>query len=401
MDYPPITRYHSPMPTTRPRYLVLTELFLPTKGGTAVWFDEVYRRLGDRTTHILTAAVPGDAEHDREHANTIHRLNLARHSWLRPSSLPAYLRLFLRGLRLGLTHRFDAVHAGRVLPEGLVAWLVARLIRRPVVIYAHGEEITTWSRSPRRLRAMGFAYRHADCVIANSDFTRDQLLALGVDPERVEVIHPGVDLERFHPGYGVGDLHQSIGLEDGQKLILSVGRLSRRKGFDQVIAALPTLLENGIDARYAIIGIGEDLDYLHQRAKERDVADRVHFLGHVLPADLPRWYCAADLFAMPNREIDGDTEGFGMVFIEAAACGTTSVAGQAGGTAGAVLDGVTGLRIDGANPDEVTQALRRMLGDSALIAELSANGESRAKTEFSWEVVAQRTKALSLNHPAL
>jgi phosphatidylinositol alpha-1,6-mannosyltransferase len=389
------------MPSTPPRYLVLTELFLPTKGGTAVWFDEVYRRLGDRTTHILTAAVPGDAEHDRDHANTVHRLNLARHSWIRPSSLPAYLRLFFKGLRLGLTHRFDAVHAGRVLPEGLVAWLIARLTRRPVVIYAHGEEITTWRRSPRRRRAMRFAYRHADTVIANSDFTRDQLLALGVDPASVEVIHPGVDLERFHSGYEVGDLHQSIGLEDGQKLILSVGRLSRRKGFDQVIAALPTLLENGIDVRYAIIGIGEDLDYLHQRAEERGVADRVHFLGHVAPADLPRWYCAADLFAMPNREIDGDTEGFGMVFVEAAACGTPSVAGQAGGTAGAVLDGVTGLRIDGANPDEVKQGLQRMLGNPALIAELSANGESRARTEFSWAMVARCTRSLNLARPTL
>ena len=140
MAYRPIPRYHAKMPDHKtPRYLVLTELFLPTKGGTAVWFDEVYRRLGDRTTHILTAAVPGDAEHDRDHPNTIHRLNLAHHPRLHPSSLPAYLRLFLRGLRLGFAQRFDAVHAGSVLPEGLVA----RLIWRPVVIYAHGEEIST------------------------------------------------------------------------------------------------------------------------------------------------------------------------------------------------------------------------------------------------------------------
>ena len=383
------------MPDPTPRYLVLTELFLPTKGGTAVWFDEVYRRLGDQTTHILTAAVPGAAEHDRHHPNTIHRLNLARHSWLRPSSLPAYLRLFLRGLRLGLTHRFDAVHAGRVLPEGLVAWLVARLIRRPVVIYAHGEEITTWSRSPRRRRAMRFAYRHADSVIANSDFTREQLEGLGVDPATITIIHPGVDLERFHPGYETADLRQSIGLKEHQKLILSVGRLSRRKGFDQVIAALPALIDAGIDVCYAIIGIGEDREYLRRWAEEHGVAERVHFLGHVEPADLPRWYCVADLFAMPNREINGDTEGFGMVFVEAAACDTPSVAGQAGGTAGAVLHGITGLRIDGASATEVTQALQRVLEAPEFLAELGANGERRARTEFSWEAVAQRTRSLN------
>ena len=136
------------------RYLVITELFLPTKGGTAVWFDEVYRRLGDRSTHIITADVPGSKAHDRNHANTVHRLQLSHSRWLRPASLPIYVKLFFKGLTLGLRHRFDAIHAGRVLPEGWVAVWLGRLLRLPVVIYAHGEEITTWRRSPRRRKAM-------------------------------------------------------------------------------------------------------------------------------------------------------------------------------------------------------------------------------------------------------
>lgn len=373
------------------RFLVLTELFLPTKGGTAVWFDEVYRRLGGKGTHVLTAQVPGSEVHDSDHPNTIHRLHLERHPWLRPSSLPAYLRLFLHGLRLGLTHRFEAVHAGRVLPEGLVAWLVARLIRRPVVIYAHGEEITTWRRSPRRRRAMGFAYRHADRVVANSDFTREQLLALGVAPVRVVIIHPGVDIARFHPGYETADLAGSIGLQPAQKLILSVGRLSRRKGFDRVIEALPQLIVRGVDVRYAVIGIGEDADYLCGLAATHGVADRVHFLGHVDPADLPRWYCAADVFAMPNREIDGDTEGFGMVFIEAAACGTPSLAGLAGGTGAAVLDGLTGFRVDGSSPDAVVEGLFRLMQSQDGSDELGAQARDRVRKSFSWESVANST----------
>ena len=130
------------------RYLVITELFLPTKGGTAVWFDEVYRRLGDRNTHILTARVPDCEAHDRDHPNTVHRLLLQHSRWLRPSSLPLYSKLFGLGLVLGLRHRFDAIHAGRVLPEGWVAVWLGRLLRLPVVIYAHGEEITTWRRHP-------------------------------------------------------------------------------------------------------------------------------------------------------------------------------------------------------------------------------------------------------------
>lgn len=377
------------------RFLVFTELFMPTKGGTAVWFDEVYRRLGGKGIHILTACVPGGDEYDRTHANTIHRLDLARHPWLRPSSLPAYLRLYFHGLKVGFQYEFEAVHAGRVLPEGLVAWCVARLIRRPVVIYAHGEEITTWRRSPRRLRAMRFAYRHADKLIANSEFTRDELVKLGVDPDRIVIIHPGVDLERFHPDYETADLRPSIGLGAEQKLVLSVGRLSRRKGFDQVIAALPPLLANGLDVHHALIGIGEDRAYLEEKACEHGVAERVHFLGHVESVDLPRWYCAADVFAMPNRDIDGDTEGFGMVFVEAAACGTPSIAGVAGGTEGAVEDGVTGWRVDGTDIEAVYRALSALLADRTLCSKMGLSGAARAREHFSWNAVAQRTVRLT------
>ncbi|HRP76479.1 MAG TPA: glycosyltransferase family 4 protein [Rhodocyclaceae bacterium] len=386
---------HDGRPTGQHRFLVFTELFLPTKGGTAVWFDEVYRRLGGKGIHILTARIPGGDEYDRVHPNTIHRLNLARHPWLRPSSLPAYLRLFFHGLRVGLRCESEAVHAGRVLPEGLVAWSVARVIRRPVVIYAHGEEITTWRRSPRRLRAMRFAYRHADKLIANSEFTRDELVKLGVDPDRIAIIHPGVDIDRFHPNHETSDLRARIGLGDEHKLILSVGRLSRRKGFDQVIAALPRLVANGLDVHHVLIGIGEDRSYLEGKAREHGVVERVHFLGHVESVDLPRWYCAADVFAMPNRDIDGDTEGFGMVFVEAAACGTPSIAGIAGGTEGAVEDGVTGWRVDGTDLEAVARALNALLGDRSLCSKMGLSGAARARKYFSWNAVAERTVRLT------
>lgn len=374
--------------------LVITELYLPTKGGTAVWFDEVYRRLGGKEIHVVTADVPGAAEHDAAHPNTVHRLSLRRHGWLKPESLAMYGKLFFKSLGLALRYRFQAVHAGRVLPEGLVAWLVARIARIPAVIYAHGEEITTW-RQPAKFRVMRFVYRHADRVIANSEFTRDELLELGVAPERIVLIYPGVDTERFRPGLPCDDLKASIGLAPDEKLILSVGRLSRRKGFDMVIRSLPELLRQGLKVRYALIGIGEDWDYLSNLARELGVADRVHMLGHVPPDDLPRWYNACDVFAMPNREIDGDTEGFGMVFIEAAACGKPALAGTAGGTGAAVVDGVTGLRVSGSEQWAVARALAQLLADPALAARLGRAGFERVHSRFNWNVVAECTRGLT------
>lgn len=376
------------------RLLVLTELFLPTKGGTAVWFAEVYRRLGGKEIHIVTADVPGAAEVDAAHANTVHRLNLSRVPWLKPESLVMYLRFFMRSLRLALTHRFDAIHAGRALPEGWVAWLVARLTGRPVVIYAHGEELTTWGRGGK-YRTMRFALRHADRVIANSDFTRDELLRMGVSGARITLINPGVDVARFQPGLPCDDLKAQIGLQPGEKLILSVGRLSRRKGFDMIVRSLPELARRGINVRYALIGIGEDWDYLGELARDLGVLDRLHRLGHVTQEDLPRWYNACDVFAMPNREINGDTEGFGMVFLEAAACGKPVIAGRAGGTGAAVVDGVTGLRVEGAEIEAVLAGFAQVLQNESAARDMGGKALARAQEFFDWQAVARQTRALA------
>ena len=374
---------------SRIRYLVITEKFPPRKGGSNTTFDAVYRRLGDRTTHIIANAQPGDQEFDADHPNTIHRLNLDRQRWLRPESLGIYAKLLTKSLGLAFSHRFDAVHAGRVLSEGLVGLLVARLRGLPLVIWAHGEEITSW-RQPLKFRVMAFTYQHADRILANSEFTRDELLKLGVAAERVKVIYPGVDVDIFRPGLPTKDLRTSLGLGDEQRLILSVGRLSRRKSFDQVVRALSRLVEEGVDVHYAIVGIGKDEAYLKQLSVETGVVERVHLLGHVPMEDLPRWYCAADLFAMPNRNVNNDTEGFGKVYIEASACGRPAIAGMAGGTGAAVLDGITGLRVDGESLEAVTNGLRLLLNDTKLARRLGEQGRRRAVESFSWEQVTRQ-----------
>ncbi|MFN3920728.1 MAG: glycosyltransferase family 4 protein [Methylohalobius sp.] len=375
----------------KPGLLVITELFLPTKGGTAVWFDEVYRRLGGKEIHIVTAQVPGAEEHDLGHPNTVHRLNLRRHWWLKPESLAMYSKLLLASLWIAWRFPIAAVHAGRVLPEGLVGLWVARLFQKPLVIYAHGEEIATW-RQPAKFKAMVFTYRHADWVIANSRFTQDELCKLGVPQARIVRISPGVDVERFRPGLPTADLCERLGLSPNTPLILSVGRLTRRKGFDQVIRALPQVIEAVPEVHYAIVGIGEDESYLNQLAIETGVTERVHLLGQVPMEELPRWYNACTVFAMPNREIDGDNEGFGMVFLEAAACGKPSLAGIAGGTGDAVQEGITGLRVNGESVAQIASALVSLLKAPG---ELGQNARAVVCREHAWAKVVEKIGALS------
>ena len=365
--------------------LMITELFLPTKGGTAVMFEDDCRRLGGKSVHIVTAAVPRDADFDRGHPNAIHRLVLKRSPWLRPESLFMYTRLLWKSLRLAFANRFVAVLAGRALPEGLVAWAVGRLRGCKVVIYAHGEELTGWGRG-RKFQAMCFALRHADVILANSDFTRDTLVSLiGVRPDQIVMAYPTVDADRFRPGLPFDDLRASIGLTSGQRLILSVGRLQHRKGFDQVIRTLPGLLGRGLDVHCAIVGIGDDWDYLQGIARDLGVTERLHLLGHVEPVDLPRWYNACDVFAMPNRDIEGDTEGFGIVYLEANACAKPAIAGRAGGTGSAVEDGINGLRVDGDDVRAVEASIARLLLDAEESRRMGAAARQRIVSGFTPE----------------
>lgn len=362
---------------------MITELFLPTKGGTAVSFDDDFRRLGGKEVHVITAEVPGAAEFDCNHPNSIHRLVLKRRPWVKPESLFIYAKLMASSLWVTLTGRISAVFAGRALPEGFVALAIGRLTGRPVLIYAHGEELTSWGRG-RKFKAMCFVLQRADWLLSNSDYTRDTLVDLiGVRPERIAVVYPTVDEKRFRPELPCEDLRNSIGLRPGNQLILSVGRLQRRKGFDNVIRALKVLRQQGYDAHYALIGIGEDLEHLRKVARDTGVQEYVHFLGHVSYEDLPRWYSACNIFAMPNRDIDGDTEGFGLVFLEVAASGKPAVAGLAGGTGSAVVDGVTGLRINGENLNEIVQALSHILHNPEEAAAMGRRGRERVIGNFT------------------
>jgi len=216
-----------------------------------------------------------------------------------------------------------------------------------------------------------------------------------VDPARITIIYPGVDVSVFRPGLGTTGLRESLGMRSDEKLVFSVGRLSRRKGFDQMIRAVAQLRVEGIPVRYVIGGIGEDADYLDGLIAEHNVQDIVHRVGAVSETDLPRWMNSCGVFAMPNRDINGDNEGFGMVFIEAAACGKASLAGEAGGTGSAVLHEQTGLRVDGNSAYAIANSLGALLEDAAMCQRLADHAYARVQERFAWDQVSQATQKLS------
>ena len=375
-------------------YLLITQIFPPQTGGTSTLFYELYSRIGLTARVDVVTENLGQSQDNTEFSfpGFIHRIPFRRYSWLKPESIIIYIQLFFKSLLAAIKARhLHSIHAGRVLPEGLCGLVVSWLCRRPLVVFAHGEEITTW-REPLKSLFLKFVFRRSDCVIANSHFTRQLLLGLGVSNTKVKLIYPGVDTTLFKAGLRSNLLREQLGLKRDSFLVLSVGRLTRRKGFDFAIKALSSMSD--VNIHYAIIGRGDDLSYLKKIATEYGVVDQVHFMENVTNSELPLWYNAANLFVMPNREVNNDIEGFGIVLLEAAACGLPAIAGRSGGTESAIIEGETGLIIDANSVDNIVQAILSIKRNRALGMRMGLEGRRRCEKEFSWDIISEKYRLL-------
>ncbi len=173
-------------------------------------------------------------------------------------------------------------------------------------------------------------------------------------------------------------------------LLLSVGRLQARKGHDLVLRALARLAPGDPRVRYVVIGDGPERQRLEQLARQLRVADRVAWAGIVATHELPACYASADVFVHPNRVEGADFEGFGIVFLEAAASGLAAIGGRSGGVPEAIEDGRTGLLVSGTDAEELARAIVRLAGDAAARRLMGEAGRARALQEFSWERAARR-----------
>ena len=205
----------------------------------------------------------------------------------------------------------------------------------------------------------------------------------------VDVLYPGADVERFRPDLATENIRVALGL-DGAPLVVCVSRLVKRKGQDTLIDALPAIRARVPDARLLIVGGGPDEERLRDRAAS--LGDAVVFAGQVPEDDLPRYYAVGDVFAMPCRTRLGglEVEGWGNVFIEAAACGRPVVVGDSGGARESLVDGETGILVDGKRTEAVADAVASLLADPARAAAMGAAGRERVLRDHTWPEIAAR-----------
>ena len=333
----------------------------------------------------------GWREHDRSKPYPIIRLPLLRTTMDRPA-LKGVEKLSFRLWDFGLRVRLACVLFWLIASRGVRAvcvgellassWIIRLLRFIPgirTLVYVHGEEITTddpYDHAHRRGREI---LLECDAIIVVSRFTQEAVAALLGDTGvgRITLIENGVDTSRFQQKEKSCDLINLYGLR-GCFVFISVCRLLEKKGIDQAISAFARVAARHPECRYLIVGTGPFETKLRFLAQQWGLAGKVVFAGQVADDDLVEHYQLGDVFIMPNRELpNGDTEGFGLVFLEANSCGLPVIAGRDGGSTDAVRHGVNGLVVDGRSVDAIAAAMLQ-LHDNRTSARRSASGRSKS-----------------------
>jgi phosphatidylinositol alpha-1,6-mannosyltransferase len=382
--------------TDRLPVLLLTEVFPPRQGGSGRWLFELYRRLPQLDVTVLAGIAPGAETFDTASPLRTIRLHTAFPSWglLGLGGGRAYASALRQVVRTARSHRAAVLHCGKCLPEGLLAMAARPLAGTAFWCYAHGEELTL-SRTSRELRALTrLVLRRAHRVIANSQHTRGLLLdQWGLPADRVVVLTPGVDTNRFRPGPADATIRRRLGWT-GRRVILTVGALQKRKGQDMLIRALPRIRRECPDVLYAMAGEGWERDALERLASDLGVRDGVHFVGIAGEDELVELYQQCDLFALPNRAVGWDIEGFGIVLLEAQACGRPVVAGASGGAPETLIPGVTGELVVGDDPAALAETCSALLRDPDRRQRLGEAGRGWVVSRFDWAPLAEQALAL-------
>ena len=368
------------------KHLLVTNDFPPKIGGIQNLLYEFWKRLPPEGVTVLTTRFEGSAAFDRAQAFRIVR---ASSSVLLPT--PALVRQ--------IRHLAGEVGAGLVvLDPALPVGLVGRRVGLPYAVLLHGAEVTVPGRLPVSRELLASVLAPARLVVAFGGYPADEARrALGRRMPPVVVVPPGVDVERFRPLSAAErlDVRVRLGLPAEARLVVSVSRLVPRKGMDVLIRAVGKLRPAMADLHLAIGGQGRDRARLDRLIEAEGLASSVTMLGRVADEDVAGLDGTADVWAMLCRDrwLGLEQEGFGIVFLEAAAAGTPQVAGRSGGAHEAVEDGVTGLVVaDPTNTTAVAGALRALLDDPDRRRRLGAAARARVEAEFDYGILTDRLR---------
>ncbi len=368
--------------------LLITNDFPPTVSGISTLFYNIWKLLPAEDWSVLTPITGQDKDFDG-----ISAINTFRYRYLNSASIFAkiinQLVLFIYAGRTIIFKKTGMLHCGQLLSSGSIGLLFKKAAGLPYCLWVYGDETKDIYRGNVFSKyIVDGIIRNAYKIISISSYVTKEFLDFGVSPERIVEILPAVDPYQFSGNEKNEQFIESYNLRN-KKVILTVSRLARRKGHEAVLYALKKVKEKLTDIAYLIVGKGPEEDRLRSLSKSLGLEGEVIFAGHVPDNVLADYYNLCDIFVMPNREDPGSTdsiEGFGIVFLEANACGKPVIGGRSGGVVdGAIEDGINGFLVDPLDTDQLAEKIVCLLTDVDLYKQISENSVQRVRKHFLWE----------------
>jgi len=305
-----------------------------------------------------------------------------RRSWLARLNLPFFLVAQAAAVAREVRRLApDVVHCHWLISSGLMGAIAGGVRNRPLVVSAHGSDV--YLQNLGFQTANRFVLNRATLCTVNSRGTRVRVRMINPYTP-VEIVPMGIHPDRYGRHLASAEARRALGGGDPQ--ILFIGRFSRHKGVQYLVAAMPEIVRHFPNARLALIGFGPEEEAIQRAAVAHGVEDRVRFAGRVPHAEVPVWLASADLVVLPSEQV----EGLGVVLLEALASGTPVVGSRVGGIPDIIADGVTGLLHSPGDPEDLAAACVKLLGDPELQLRTTQAGRLLVETSFSWERISVR-----------
>ena len=365
------------------KLLLVTNDFGPRTGGIETFIIGLLERIEDKEIWVYTSHQQNSADYDQRWLNK-YKVRVIRD---RSKVLLPTIRVVRNLRKLIKSQEIEVIWFGAAAPLGISApWLRLPSVKR-VIALTHGHEVW-WAKIPPFSWLLRYASSGIDFVGVLGDYT-ERAISKAVNREKLIRIAPGIDIQHFTKTGS--SLRKDLQLGN-RPVIICVGRLVHRKGQDKLIEALPEIKKFIPDAILLIVGEGphrKELDLLVTKYK---LEDSVKFIGRISYDDLPKYLSASDLFAMPSRDrlFGLEVEGLGIVYLEASACQLPVIVGRSGGATDALLEGVTGISVNGRDTNEIAGAVVKLLGNKKLAEEMGKSGRKWIESEWSWSIWSKR-----------
>ena len=370
------------------RTLIVTNDFPPRAGGIQSFVHALAVGLPEGMVTVYAPKWPGADEFDAGQPFPVIR---------HPTSLmlpgPAVAR---RAAQIVRERGIDAVLFGAAAPLGLITASLRRAGVTRAVALTHGHE-AGWAALPGARTLLRKIGSEVDTLTYLGEYFRTRLAGALTREAAARMVRlaPGVDVATFHPGAGGAAVRDRLGLRD-RPVVVCVSRMVPRKGQDTLIQAWPKVRAEVPEAILILVGDGPYRQKLQRLVRQHDLDGHVMFTGAVPWSDLPSYYDAGDVFAMPCRTRRGglDVEGLGIVYLEASATGLPVIGGDSGGAPDAILDGETGYVVPGGDPAAVAARIAELLSDPARARAMGEKGLAWVDREWRWELAAARLASI-------